>query len=66
MNRRLKHYDPNVILAVGYRVRLPRGTQFRQSATARYFRDSPNRLGPLAQDHKVGILDERTDGVAVR
>lgn len=34
MTRRLKHYNLNVILAVGYRVRSPRGTQFRQWATA--------------------------------
>ena len=34
MGRRLKHYHLNMILAVGYRVRSPRGTQFRQWATA--------------------------------
>jgi len=34
VSRRLKHYHLNVILAVGYRVRSPRGTQFRQWATA--------------------------------
>jgi hypothetical protein len=34
VSRRLKHYNLNVILAVGYRVRSPRGTQFRQWATA--------------------------------
>jgi hypothetical protein len=34
VNRRLKHYNLTVILAVGYRVRSPRGTQFRQWATA--------------------------------
>jgi hypothetical protein len=34
VTRRLKHYNLNVILAVGYRVRSPRGTQFRQWATA--------------------------------
>ncbi len=34
MSRRLKHYDLNVVLAVGYRVRSARGIQFRQWATA--------------------------------
>jgi len=34
VSRRLKHYNLKVILAVGYRVRSPRGTQFRQWATA--------------------------------
>lgn len=33
VERKLKHYNLNVILAVGYRVRSPRGTQFRQWAT---------------------------------
>jgi len=33
VSRRLKHYNLNVILAVGYRVRSPRGTEFRQWAT---------------------------------
>lgn len=35
VSRRLRHYNLPVILAVGYRVRSPRGTQFRQWATAR-------------------------------
>jgi hypothetical protein len=34
VSRRLKHYNLNVVLAVGYRIRSPRGTQFRQWATA--------------------------------
>ena len=33
VTRRLKHYSLEMILAVGYRVRSPRGTQFRQWAT---------------------------------
>ena len=34
VRRKLKNYSLPVILAVGYRVRSPRGTQFRQWATA--------------------------------
>ncbi len=35
VSRQLRHYSLPVILAVGYRVRSHRGTQFRQWATAR-------------------------------
>ena len=35
VRRRMKFYNLDVILAVGYRVRSPRGTQFRQWATER-------------------------------
>lgn len=35
VKRSLKHYSLDMILAVGYRVRSPRGTAFRQWATAR-------------------------------
>lgn len=35
VRRILKHYNLDAILAVGYRVRSPRGVQFRQWATAR-------------------------------
>lgn len=35
VRRRLRHYNLDAILAVGYRVRSPRGTQFRQWATTR-------------------------------
>jgi len=35
VQRPVKHYRLEMILAVGYRVRSPRGTQFRQWATAR-------------------------------
>lgn len=35
VRRSLKHYSLDAILAVGYRVRSPRGTAFRQWATAR-------------------------------
>jgi len=34
-NYRVRHYNLEVVLAVGYRVRSSRGTQFRQWATAR-------------------------------
>lgn len=35
VNRRIDHYNLDAILAVGYRVRSPRGTQFRRWATER-------------------------------
>lgn len=35
IRRSVKHYNLDAILAVGYRVRSPRGTQFRQWATER-------------------------------
>ncbi len=35
MSRLIEHYNLEVTLAVGYRVRSHRGTQFRQWATAR-------------------------------
>ncbi|MDQ1091267.1 hypothetical protein QE400_000680 [Xanthomonas sacchari] len=35
VRRNLRHYNLDAILAVGYRVRSARGTQFRQWATAR-------------------------------
>ncbi|TAN06587.1 MAG: hydroxyacid dehydrogenase [Rhodanobacteraceae bacterium] len=35
VERRLKHYNLDAVLAVGYRVRSARGTQFRQWATQR-------------------------------
>ncbi len=35
VRRRLKHYSLDMVLAVGYRVRSHRGTQFRQWATER-------------------------------
>jgi len=35
VSRALRHYRLEAVLAVGYRVRSPRGTQFRQWATAR-------------------------------
>lgn len=35
VSRKLRHYGLEAILAVGYRVRSHRGTQFRQWATAR-------------------------------
>lgn len=35
VSREVEHYNLEAILAVGYRVRSPRGTQFRQWATSR-------------------------------
>lgn len=39
VNRGLEHYNLDMILAVGYRVRSPRGTQFRQWATTHLLDD---------------------------
>jgi len=52
VSRSLRHYSLPVILAIGYRVRSHRGTQFRQWATA--------RLG------EVGDHDSRSDSRAER
>lgn len=35
IQRQIRHYRLEMVLAVGFRVRSPRGTQFRQWATAR-------------------------------
>jgi len=35
LRRQRRHYNLDLILAVGYRIRSDRGTQFRQSATKR-------------------------------
>ena len=47
VSRRPKHYSLEAILAVGYRVRSPRGTQFRQWATER-LREARQRVGGFA------------------
>lgn len=46
VSRNVKHYSLEMILAVGYRVRSHRGTQFRQWATARLseYPPPPNSL----------------------
>ena len=43
VERTLKHYNLEAILAVGYRVQSPRGTQFRKWATARLAGHPPPR-----------------------
>ena len=43
ITRTLRHYSLNAILAVGFRVRSPRGTEFRQWATARRGKMSRSR-----------------------
>lgn len=79
--RLVEHYNLSAILAVGYRVRSPRGTQFRQWATDRlseylvkgFVLDEPRlknplRLGPLTRQ-RVGAtgsaVDEGGDGPAL-
>ncbi|MDZ4683437.1 MAG: RhuM family protein [Planctomycetaceae bacterium] len=71
VGREIEHYSLPLILAVGYRVRSPRGTQFRQWATARLeeflvkgFVLDDERLknppGPGVPDH----FDEAADQLA--
>jgi hypothetical protein len=60
VSRNLRHYRLEAILAVGYRVRGQRGTQFRQWATARlseflvkgFVMDDERLKNPPGQDHK--------------
>jgi hypothetical protein len=63
VRRLLKHYNLPMILAVGYRVRSPRGTQFRQWATARLeeylvkgFAMDDERLKQAGGDHFDELL----------
>jgi hypothetical protein len=59
VTRELEHYSLPAILAVGYRVRSPRGTQFRQWATARlseylvkgFTMDDERLKNPPGKDH---------------
>jgi hypothetical protein len=46
VTRKLRHYRLEAILAVGFRVRSHRGTQFRQWATARVIRSLPGARIP--------------------
>jgi hypothetical protein len=72
VSRRLRHYNLNAILAVGYRVRSARGTAFRQWATARLseylvkgFVLDDERLknppGPGVPDHFDELLERIRD-----
>ncbi len=72
MQRQVKHYNLEAILAVGYRVRGPRGTQFRQWATAQLrdylvkgFVMDDERLknppGPGQEDYFERLLDRIRD-----
>ena len=72
VERDIEHYRLEAILAVGYRVRSPRGTQFRQWATARlseflvkgFTMDDErlkNPLGPGIPDYFDELLDRIRD-----
>lgn len=72
VTRTLRHYRLEVVLAVGYRVRSPRGTQFRQWATLRleeYLRKGfvmdderlKNPPGPGVPDHFDELLERIRD-----
>lgn len=62
ISRQLKHYSLPAILAVGYRVRSVRGTQFRQWATARLHEFLIK--GFCVDDER--LKNPRADGVAQR
>ncbi|MBN1909088.1 MAG: virulence RhuM family protein [Pirellulales bacterium] len=64
-NYQTKHYNLDMILAVGYRVRSARGTQFRQWATARLrellvkgFVLDDERIKSLFAKHRLGVHNE--------
>lgn len=72
VTRDVEHYNLQAILAVGYRVRSPRGTQFRQWATScldeftrKGFLLDDERLknppGPGVQDHFDEVLERIRD-----
>jgi len=59
VSREVLHYSLPAILAVGYRVRSPRGTQFRQWATAllnEYRTRSNGRLKPPSETSSARTL----------
>ena len=45
--RTIQHYNLDLILAIGYRVRSPRGTQFRQWATTHELMTAKIRVDPF-------------------
>ncbi len=56
VSRSVEHYNRNVIIAVGYRVKSHRGTQFRQWATQRLACDSVlGTILPNGQDHESNL-----------
>ena len=59
IQRRLKHYNLDMVLAVGYRVRSPRGVQFRQWATER-LREYIVK-GFTMDDERLKMTDRRAD-----
>ena len=64
VRRRLKHYNLNAVIALGYRVRSVRGTQFRQWATERlheyvvkgFTMDDERLKDPSAKDYFDELL----------
>ena len=70
VSRNLSHYSLPAILAIGYRVRSHRGTQFRQWATARlheyllkgFTMDDERLKNPLGKGHK-DYFDELLDRI---
>jgi len=58
-NYRVKYYNLDMVLAVGYRVRSPRGVQFRQWATERLHEFVVK--GFTMDDERLKLKDRRTD-----
>ncbi len=59
IKRHLKHYNLNMIIALGYRVRSPRGVQFRQWATERLHEYVVK--GFTMDDERLKLKDRRAD-----
>ena len=59
VKRQLKHYNLDMIIAVGYRVRSPRGVQFRQWATERLHEYVVK--GFTMDDERLKLKDRRAD-----
>ena len=62
VERLLDHYNLEAVLAVGYRVRSSRGTQFRQWASQQFFSSVQNKLHWAIHGHTAAeLVAERAD-----
>jgi len=62
-NYRTKYYNLDVIISVGYRVKSPVGTRFRQWANA-VLKDYLLRGGNFVDERVLIMLDKRNKGVS--